>query len=297
MTFAFRFIAALLLPLALAGCFLIPGEFASTLDVRKDGRFIFTYSGEILFQSPDKVGKKPVWNNKGATCYKDDVSEPEYSEDIANQSDSDEISERSDERACTAVEIAKLKKNWDAQQAEKAAKDAKEGEQFAQMFGFNPADEASMQKLAAQLTKQAGWKSATYVGNGKFKVEYAISARLDHDFIFPIIGDAQTVTPFVIIQRRTDGSALITAPAYSAGTLGGLGGGFGEMMALSRGLDAPKNEGPSRTKGQFIMTSDAELLSNNTTDGPVASGGDKSLIWEVGNIKDPAPRAILLMKR
>ena len=296
MTKAIRTIAALILPLALAACFLIPGEFGSTLDVRKDGRFAFTYSGEILFQSPDKMGKKAVWNEKAATCYKDDVSEPQYDDNYVADDSADAISESSDLRACTPAEIAKLKKNWDSLQAEKAAKDAKEAEQFAQMFGFNPSDDASMRKLAAQLAKQAGWKSATYVGNGKFMVDYAISARLDHDFVFPIIGEAQTLTPFVIIQRRADGSALITAPAYSAGAAGGLGGGFGEMMAMSRGMDSQKNEGPSRTKGQFTITTDAEIRSNNTTDGPVVAGKDRKLIWEVGNIKDPAPRAILLVK-
>ena len=33
---------------ALAACFVLPGKFAETLDVRKDGRFSYAYKGEIV---------------------------------------------------------------------------------------------------------------------------------------------------------------------------------------------------------------------------------------------------------
>ena len=36
-------VVAIGLSLLLAGCFLLPGKFASTLDVRRDGAFTFTY--------------------------------------------------------------------------------------------------------------------------------------------------------------------------------------------------------------------------------------------------------------
>lgn len=42
------------LGLLLAACMLIPGKFASSLDLRKDGRFSFAYKGEIHFISPSR---------------------------------------------------------------------------------------------------------------------------------------------------------------------------------------------------------------------------------------------------
>ncbi|MBV9930503.1 MAG: hypothetical protein JO013_06135 [Alphaproteobacteria bacterium] len=43
-----RLVAALAAPLLLASCLLSPGRFVSTLDIRKDRSFTFTYVGEAL---------------------------------------------------------------------------------------------------------------------------------------------------------------------------------------------------------------------------------------------------------
>lgn len=43
-----RLLAALLLPLALASCVLVPGKFTSTLTINADRSFAFTYAGEVL---------------------------------------------------------------------------------------------------------------------------------------------------------------------------------------------------------------------------------------------------------
>jgi hypothetical protein len=313
----FRAVAGAALSLALTGCFLLPGQFGSTLDLRKGGAFSFTYTGEILFQSPDKMGKKAVWNVKGAHCYKDRESEPYYNEyesvtetasaategpmtaakaaqdavDAATEAAADETNSR----PCNATEIAQLKKVWDGEQATKAAKDAKDAEQFAQVFGFNPSDDASMQKFAVQLTKQAGWKSATYAGKGKFNVDYAITGRLDHDFVFPIIGESQMMMPFVMLQRRADGSVLVSAPAYSTGTLAALGSGLGGVLGSS-GINENKPDQPGSAKGQFSLTTNGEILTNNTAEGPVITGKDRKLVWEVGAIKDAPPRALIMVK-
>ncbi len=289
-----RAAAAMVLAVALTGCFLVPGQFGSTLDLRKDGHFAFTYTGEMILQAPDKFGKKPVWNEKGAHCYTDKTSDPYYSEMDASSSEDAASGRADDERACTAAEIAGLKKTWDSEQLEKAQKDAKEGERFAQMFGFNPMDDASMQKFAVQLGKQAGWKSVTYAGKGKFNVDYAVDGTLDHDFAFPLIGDAQMIMPFIMIQRRTDGGAMVTAPAFSASLLGGLGNGMGEL--IGGGMSEQKADQPSGAKGQFSITTNAEILTNNTAEGPVMMGKDRKLVWEVGAIKDPAPKALIMVK-
>jgi len=43
-----RLVVALAAPLLLASCLLSPGRFVSTLDIRKDRSFTFTYVGEVL---------------------------------------------------------------------------------------------------------------------------------------------------------------------------------------------------------------------------------------------------------
>lgn len=45
---------ALALPMLLAACILSPGKFTSTLDIRKDRSFTFTYVGELIVPEDDK---------------------------------------------------------------------------------------------------------------------------------------------------------------------------------------------------------------------------------------------------
>jgi hypothetical protein len=47
-----RFALALAAPFLLLSCFLQPGKFVSTLDIRKDRSFTFTYVGEIISADP-----------------------------------------------------------------------------------------------------------------------------------------------------------------------------------------------------------------------------------------------------
>lgn len=53
------------LALLLGACMLMPGKFASSLDLQKDGGFSFAYKGEIHFVSPSELDEK-----------KDDSSKP-----------------------------------------------------------------------------------------------------------------------------------------------------------------------------------------------------------------------------
>ena len=43
--------------LVLAGCMLMPGKFTSALDIRKDGRFTYTYAGEIHLLALSKLAE------------------------------------------------------------------------------------------------------------------------------------------------------------------------------------------------------------------------------------------------
>jgi hypothetical protein len=47
-----RLALALAAPLLLVSCFLSPGKFVSTLDIRKDRSFTFTYVGEVISADP-----------------------------------------------------------------------------------------------------------------------------------------------------------------------------------------------------------------------------------------------------
>jgi len=52
-----RLALALAAPLMLASCLLSPGRFTSTLDIRKDRSFTFTYVGEVIVNDPKVTDK------------------------------------------------------------------------------------------------------------------------------------------------------------------------------------------------------------------------------------------------
>ena len=45
----FRLTALAAATLTLGSCFFAPGKFSSTMELRRDGRFSFSYTGEVLF--------------------------------------------------------------------------------------------------------------------------------------------------------------------------------------------------------------------------------------------------------
>lgn len=51
-----RLVLALAAPFLLASCLLSPGKFTSTLDIRKDRSFTFTYVGEVISAAPKVSG-------------------------------------------------------------------------------------------------------------------------------------------------------------------------------------------------------------------------------------------------
>src|SRR6478672_9894208 len=66
-----KFLSVVTAPLLLAGCFLTPGAFDSSLDLRRNGDFTFTYKGEIVFAIPDDMagGKPGTWSDVQAKCF------------------------------------------------------------------------------------------------------------------------------------------------------------------------------------------------------------------------------------
>jgi hypothetical protein len=326
-----KILAAGVAPLALSGCFILPGQFGSTLDIRRNGDFTYTYKGEIIFASPENMGKKSepkIWKDSWAKCSKDgDPYYNEYEDEApvaeassaaaaaseaadaaaaaADAADVDAAAKEvlaeataedySSDRPCTKAEIAKLKKDYDVQLKAAADAKAKEGREFAQMFGVDPTSETSMKEFAVNLEKQAGWKSVTYAGKGKFMVDYVVTAQLGYDYVFPVFPETTMMMPFVTVKMRADGSALVYAPAFAPGSMANMGGAMGRTFGGGLGAKSDDSEGPV-VEGNFTVTTDGEILTNNTEEGPTSAPGSKKLVWQVGKLTQSAPRALIKLK-
>ena len=83
--------------LALSACLLTPGRFTSALDIRKDGRFSFSYSGEIRMLALSKLAEKD------AATKAEFVETPCHDDDLKD-------------RACTAGELGEQKRAWAEEQ-------------------------------------------------------------------------------------------------------------------------------------------------------------------------------------
>ncbi len=315
-----RIAAALALPALLSGCFLTPGVFTSSMDLRRDGSFTFAYKGEMIFQSPNELvngNKTPkVWNDKGAKCFKDKDSEPYYDSystdetegamaaaaavavDAAKSADGTitevaDVETESNKRDCTKAELTKLRKEFDDEQAERAAKDKKESAEFASLFGFNPSDETANQKMAATMMKYDGWKNVTYRGKGIFDVDYQISSKAGHDFLFPLIPQGDFIVPFVALRKREGGTISVNAPALVGGGLKALAA-RGQALGRSGGSELAGLG--SQTKGTFTLTTDGEIMTNNTDDGPTKDPAGRKLVWDIGPGTEKIPEALIRLK-
>jgi hypothetical protein len=294
-----RLCAALLLPLLLSGCFLLPGAFTSALDLRKNGDFTFSYKGEVIFQSPDDIMKsgrdKPrTWVDARAHCFKDN------SDPTSNDYDTDEealadTSAKDDDnrRPCTAAEIATVRKPFETAEAERLARKMKESSDFGAMFGFSPADDEANRKYAAALMKYEGWRSVSYRGKGVFDVDYQLSSKVSHDFIFPLFPQVDIIIPFVQLRKR-EGGLMVNAPAL-------VGGGLKALASKARALgqSQPSNDIATNsviTRGTFTLITDGEILTNNTDDGPKADPRGRKLVWDIDPSGEKIPEALIKLK-
>ena len=278
-----KLLAAAVAPLLLTGCLWGPGKFTSNLALNKNGSFVLDYRGEVVLQVPDDNGTPEPWNDGMARCYEDGRTEmgPDITIDMSS-------SDKEETRPCTQGELAKLKSQYEKESAQKAEKKRQENEQMAKMFGLPGSDEESNRRFAANLMKYAGWRSATYKGKGVFDVDYHFEGRLTQDFAFPMMPDSDMLIPFIMLRRRADGSVMVTAPALTGGR-----GPFG-ARAKMLGLPDKGNDGPmSRAEGRFTISTDGEILTNNSEDGPVASAGGRQVHWDVGPGSEKVPEMLV----
>jgi hypothetical protein len=239
-----RIALVLLLPFMLASCVLTPGKFVSTLKIDADRHFTFTYVGEVIALQDDDMAK-----GLG------DMATP--STDPAS----------SDDDTPTLQQIALQK---DAPPAEdKAAKKA--------------AADAKNRAIATALSKEAGYRKVTYLGDGKFSIDYAISGTLDHGFVYPYNIDAEAVFPFIAVELRANNTVRMKAPGYAnANDTKGMG---------MPGMD----KSASQLDGVFTLDTNAEIVSQNNEEGPVAAAGRKTITWKVTSLTKDAPSAVLRM--
>ncbi|MCH3002771.1 hypothetical protein K3W91_14825, partial [Listeria monocytogenes] len=55
------------------------------------------------------------------------------------------------------------------------------------------ATDAQNRAIATALAKEVGYRKVTYLGDGKFSIDYAISGTLDRGFLWPYNLDAEVL--------------------------------------------------------------------------------------------------------
>lgn len=145
--------------------------------------------------------------------------------------------------------------------------------------------ETKNRAIADALSKEAGYRSVQYLGDGKFVIDYEISGRLDHAFIYPFNLDAQAIVPFVAVELRGNGTVRVKAPGFAndskdqAGPMGGMTDSSGDKM-----------------DGTFVLDTDAEVVSTNNEEGTQVAGTRKLLSWKVSPLTRDAPTAVLRLR-
>ena len=239
-----RAASALACCLMLGACLVTPGKFESTLDIRADRQFSFTYKGEIISSDMKGLGS----------------------------SDEDLIGDDAPEKKDSALHKTAMQKGSGGSFDNRSA----------------AGDEAQMQAIAAALSKEKGFRSARYMGNHRFEIDYAISGRLTHNFLFPFNSDAEIVLPFVAVELRGDDRMRVKAPGYSNGF---------DKSREPMGQSGPGEDASKALDGHFTLTTDAEIVSQNQEDGAQSVAGGKRIVWRITPLTSEAPMATLRVSR
>ena len=270
--------------LLLSACLVLPGKFAATLDLRKDGNFTYTYKGDIVILGLTKLAEmamaqKPKPEFAPSACYKKDGET---------------------ERDCTPAEVTAQMKDWQAAQTAQAEKDARDKEMIVKALGgIDPTDPKAAADIAARLSGQAGFKRVTYMGNGRYDVDYAISGVLAYDYQFPTIERMMPqVIPFIVLNKRSNGEVRVDSPLMQQAALSMPGGNMAQVITQMVGLDKDGKRSEAAkdfpvVNGHFTLTTDGVILSNNTEHGPKPVAGGKQLDWDINFFTAIAPMALI----
>jgi hypothetical protein len=175
--------------------------------------------------------------------------------------------------------LGKSDETKDGEEPSKLADDEKPAEENSDVE-----NERKRAAIAEALSKEAGYRSATYLGKGKFAIDYAISGTLTHNFVYPFNSDAEIMFPFIVVEVRNNNTVRMRAPGYAAETndkakTGGLGGGSDDLGKL---LD-----------GVFTLDTDGEIVSQNNEDGATKSKGRSVVSWKATPLTKDAPSAVI----
>lgn len=270
--------------LLLSACLVLPGKFAATLDLRKDGNFTYTYKGDIVILGLTKLAEmamaqKPKPEFAPSACYKKDGET---------------------ERDCTPAEVTAQMKDWQAAQTAQAEKDARDKEMIVKALGgIDPTDPKAAADIAARLSGQAGFKRVTYMGNGRYDVDYAISGVLAYDYQFPTIERMMPqVIPFIVLNKRSNGEVRVDSPLMQQAALSMPGGNMAQVFTQMLGVDKDGKRSEAAkdfpaVNGHFTLTTDGVILSNNTEHGAKPVAGGKQLDWDINFFTAIAPMALI----
>ena len=70
--------------------------------------------------------------------------------------------------------------------------------------------EGDRQRIIEALSREVGFRSVEYVGQNKFRIDYAISGRLDRSFVFPMNPEGMAILPWLLVEVRRDGTAQVS---------------------------------------------------------------------------------------
>jgi hypothetical protein len=145
------------------------------------------------------------------------------------------------------------------------------------------AADARNREIAAALSKEAGYRKVSYVGDGKFEIDYLVSGTLDHAFVFPYNLDAEAVFPFVVVEVRANGTVRVKAPGFAADDNSKSVPGAGQQT--------------SKLDGVFTLDTDAEIVSQNNEEGAKpGAAGRRTISWRATPLTKDAPTAVLRLK-
>lgn len=301
-----KFLAVLVAPLLLTGCFFLPGKFDATLKLLNGGQYEFSYVGEMqIFSGDEKDMQKPVlkpFDAKNAKCsdwveadgsrspssYYDSYSEEAVADAAEVTTDADRFPKR-EGRQCTDEELAELEER-ERENYERRKKDYDQrSSMMAAMFGGAvPGNDEALKQFAANLSKYDGWDKVEYAGENVFNVEYRASGNFDRYFGFPIINDASMQYPFFQIVPRKSGELELQAPG-----LGSQGGVMGmAMLGGMPGARASNSLALKPVEGSFTLETNGEVRGNNSPDGYATEGDLKVMRWDVKNLTE-SPRALI----
>ncbi|GMN02793.1 hypothetical protein [Erythrobacter sp. MTPC3] len=276
--------------LLLSGCFITPGKFTSELVLSDDETFAFSYEGEIFFLGLSSLAQMQANAEEFSPeeCYDEETFET---------------------RDCTEAELEQQRADWDAGADARAAEAKQQAEQMAAMTGgIDPNDPEATAELTRMLLRQNGWNRVEAKGDGVFDVSFSVTGKITHDFMFPVIEEIPTTSPFVQMFIRNDNVVRINAPGFAAqggdnsaaGMMGGMLGGMAGIAAMG-GEDASENPMANlpQVEGTFTVRSEGQMriLANNTDEGPMSAATGEVLSWDISPRTAAAPTALIAVGR